>query len=192
MKIYRAVPRKGFDPEKIYKGHSSGRLPANVPYVVDNLWEFTRPADKPSRRHSVFACPAPELTFGNAAAGGLSPDEYIACELHFKGPQPTPFQLSERDARYHDDAYQLPKLVNKKLENWSDRSPESKIALAPLFLPGTTAEELVAAMRSCSELDRLVKDLAATVTMWSDTPDPAVGEITFQLGAEHSYILVAL
>jgi hypothetical protein len=42
MKIYRAVPRKGFNPEKVYRSHSSGRLPGNVPYVVDNLWEFTR------------------------------------------------------------------------------------------------------------------------------------------------------
>ena len=190
MKIYRAVPRKGFDPDKVYKAHSSGRLPGNVPYVVDNLWELMRPADKPSRRHAVFACPAPELTFGNAAAGGLSPDEYLACELIFKGPKPTPFQLSKLDARHHNDVYQLPKLVNKKLGSWSDRSPESKLAFASLFLPGTTSDELAAARRGSSELDSLVEELAAAVTMWFDTPDRAVGEITFQLGAEHSYILI--
>jgi hypothetical protein len=33
------------------------RPPGNIPYIVDNLWEWMRPDSFPCRRHSVFASP---------------------------------------------------------------------------------------------------------------------------------------
>jgi hypothetical protein len=37
------------------------RPPSNVPYIVDNLWEWKRPEGYPNRRYSVFCSPSPEI-----------------------------------------------------------------------------------------------------------------------------------
>lgn len=36
-KLYRAVLKQNFNPLKIYSKYSTPRMPANIPYVVDNL-----------------------------------------------------------------------------------------------------------------------------------------------------------
>lgn len=190
MKIFRAVPRDGFNQDKVYKWRDDSRLPGNVPYLVDNLWEFARPEGRPSRRRAVFASPTAALTLGGASAGGLSPDQYIPCELIFSVPMPATFQLSVTDARYHPDVGRLPKLVNSELARWSESGLERKLELAPLFLPGTTAAELSTAMQGSQKLRELVEKAAAAVTMWSDIPDPSKGEISFELGKDHSYTLI--
>lgn len=189
MKIFRAVPRDGYEPGKVHQWRDGSRLPGNVPYLVDNMWEFTRPQDKPSRRRAVFASPSAELTLQGASAGGLSADKYVPCELIFSLPMPVPFQLSVPDARFHPDVSKLPKLVNHHLKGWGNRGFERKMALAPLFLPGIAADELLIAMQASQELRELVETAAAAVTMWSDIAAPATGEISFELGVDHTYTL---
>ena len=60
--IYR-VARKTDD--SIIPAATTSRPPGNVPYYVDNIWEWLRPEGAPSRRKAAFASPTPEL----AAAG---------------------------------------------------------------------------------------------------------------------------
>nr|WP_217346317.1 hypothetical protein [Noviherbaspirillum sp. L7-7A]MBV0880724.1 hypothetical protein [Noviherbaspirillum sp. L7-7A] len=188
MNIFRAVPRDGFNPNRVYEWRDGQRLPGNVPYLVDNLWEFTRPEEKPSRRRAVYASPTVELALDSASAGGLPRDKYIPCQIAFR-MLPEVFQLSVPDARHHLDVKRLQRLVHGKLANWSERGLDSKLALAPLFLPGTTREELSAAMKNNSELRHIVKEAAAAVTMWRDAPDTLRGEIIFEVDEANAYTL---
>ena len=71
-------------------------------------------------------------------------------------------------------------LAYATLQQWQRSFPH----IAPLL------EEALGYVFQQHAQREVVGELAAAVTMWSDTPDRAVGEITFQLGAEHSYILI--
>lgn len=193
MQLYRAVLRAGFQPDQIFKWRDGRRLPGNLPYLVDNLWEFTRPAGMPSRRSAVFASPTAALAVEGACAGKFKPEDFLALEVVFSKPPTKLMQLSVKDARYHPDAGVLQRLVNRLLDpehgRWNGRSDESKVRLAPLFMPGTSAEALERACERDKELRAIVDEAAAAVTMWADAPDVMVGEISFELGREDTYTL---
>jgi hypothetical protein len=144
MPIYRAVPRSKCTPGQEIRRSEGRRLPSHVSYLADNLWEFTPPPGMPSRRPAVYASPTPELALQNAA-GGLPRHEYLACVLEFHY-RPAIIQLTVSDARHHPDIKRLQQVVNESLRDWSATELERKLALAPLFLPGVTREELAAAM----------------------------------------------
>jgi len=188
MQIYRAVPRDGFDPTKIHTRHPSARLPGNVPYFVDNLWEFTRSEDKPSRRHAVYASPTAELALDGAAGVGLPQDGFIACRVECRTP-PKVFQLSVTDARYHPDVKRLQRAVHDKLARAAAAGLDARLALAPLFLPGLTRHELMTAMEANAPLRQLVEELAPAVTLWADTPNAAIGELFFEIDEDNAYTL---
>ena len=191
MKLFRAVPRAGFDPVRTYTGRAETRLPGNLPYLIDNLWEYTRPANMPSRRTAVFASPSAALALAGAIAGDRSADQYHALEVMLARMPAKLMQLSTRDARYHPDLPRLQKIVNGAAGGWFGRNAASKAPLAPLFLPGTTKEELVSAMVESSELRALVERAAAKITMWSDPPDQEQGEIVFELEPDNWFTLQA-
>jgi hypothetical protein len=190
MPLYRAVRRSTLNAGQENLRNPGRRLPGNVSYLVDNLWEFTRPAGKPSRRHAVYASPTPQLALENASAGALGQDQYAACELRFRY-QPAMIQLTVSDARYHPDIRNIQSLVNQELREWASGSLQDKLALAPLFLPGVTREELGSAMAGHPQLHELVRKAAAEVTIW--TPDAAEvtpdGELFFEIADDNSYTL---
>lgn len=188
MKIFRAVPHVTFNPEHEYRRHPGTRLPANVPYLVDNLWEFTRPDAMPSRRKSVYASPTAALALDGAAGVGRPKDGFIACRVECRSA-PKTFQLSVADARYHPDVKKLQKTVHDRLAGPVPVGLEDKLALAPLFVPGMTRDELQAAVDGNAGLRELVMELAALVTLWKDTPDPAVGELFFEIDEDNTYTL---
>jgi hypothetical protein len=186
MKMFRAVPHAKFADNFAWR--DGNRLPGNVPYFVDNLWEFTRPADKPSRRRAVYASPTAELALESASADVLKRHGYAVGLVEFQGPMPMLFQISVKDARYHKDIGSLQKLVNEAFQGGT-RKLESRLALAPLFLPGTKPDELVTAISSSAELGILIDKLAGAVTIWNDIADPGVGEISFELPQQTTYSL---
>ncbi len=188
MKIFRAVPRINFNPEHEYGRHPGTRLPGNVPYLVDNLWEFTRPDDMPSRRNSVYASPTAALALDGAAGVEQPQEGFIACRVECRSPLKI-FQLSVADARYHPDVKKLQKVVHAKLAGQDPVGVEGKLALAPLFVPGMTRDELKASMVGNSRLRDLVMALAALVTLWKDTPNSAVGELFFEIDEGNIYTL---
>lgn len=188
MKIFRAVPRTNFDPAREYRRHPGTRLPRNVPYLVDNLWEFTRPDDMPSRRHSVYASPTAALALDGAAGVGQLQDGFVASRVECRS-SPKTFQLSVADARYHPDVKRLQTVVHDKLAGPDPVGFESKLALAPLFVPGMTRDELKTAMEGNAGLRDLVMELALLVTLWKDTPNSAVGELFFELDEDNMYKL---
>lgn len=188
MPIYRAVPRDSYDPGQVHVRHPGSRLPANVPYFVDNLWELARPADKPSRRHAVYASPTVELALDGAAGIGQLQDGFIACRLEFLAP-PKMCQLSVADARYHADVKRLQRAAHERLTGLVPKGLDARLALAPLFLPGLTRNELVGLMNGSAPLREFVEALAATVTVWNDVPAAATGELFFELEEGNSYTL---
>lgn len=188
MPIFRAVRLDAYDPDQIHVRHNGQRLPKNVPYFIDNLWEYARPGGMPSRRHAVYASPTPELALAGASPGRQVSNQHIACVVSFRN-EPRIFRLSVADARDHPDVKKLQGLVHDRLTNWGQRGLYSKLGLAPLFMPGTTREELSAAMKSYPELQAIVDELAAAVTIWDDIANPLSGEIIFELDADNAYTL---
>ena len=191
MTIFRAVPRAGFDPAREYTRHPGTRLPANVPYLVDNLWEFTRPDHLPSRRKSVYASPTAALALDGAAGAGRPQDGYIACRVECRRP-PKSFQLSVADARYHPDVRALQKVVHARLTGLGPAALQDKLGLAPLFVPGMTRDELKTAMEANAALRDLLVELAALVSLWADIPDGGAGELFFEIDEDNAYTLYPL
>jgi hypothetical protein len=190
MTLYRAVPRDTLQAGVNMHRNPGRRLPGNVPYLVDNVWEYVRPDDMPSRRHAIYASPTPELALQNAIAGGLAPDEYVACRLAFRY-QPALIQLTVNDARHHPDIRRLQQLVNKELRHWAAHALQAKLSLAPLFLPGISKDELGSAAAGDALLDALLRKAAGAVTIWS--PDPGKvnpdGELFFEIAEDNFYTL---
>lgn len=185
MKLYRAIPESDFKSDKIYKKHPQSRLPSNIPYVVDNLWEFFRPEDNPSRRFAVYASTTIDLALSNASA--YTTDKYIAFELKFKY-SPKAMQLSVKDARYHTD---IKKIQNKIHSYLYACSFEKKEQVSLLFIPSITKDNLVEKMKNNTTLITLVDNLKNDVTIWQDTPD-IDGEMLFELEHDNSYQLVSI
>lgn len=192
MKFFRAVPAAAYTPGQEQRRYPGRRLPSNIPYMVDNLWEFTRPPERPSRRHAVYASPSPELALRYAVAGGAARAGYIACEMKFR-QDPAFMQLSVEDAKLHADILALQQFVNRQLGSWSALALECKRELAPLFLPGVTRAELLDAMAGSAMLASLVQESAALVSFW--WPDGAVretGELFFEIDDDNAYTLEAV
>lgn len=167
------------------------RLPSNVPFVVDNIWEFTRPDDMPSRRQCVCASPAPALALEGASQGEAEREAYRVCRLELVG-SPRLQQIDVRDARYHVDIGEVQQAILAKLRagTWSEAALEHKLALAPLFLPGVTRDELRQAMARDALLDATVRAAAERVTLWKRLAAPhPEGEIFFELDEGQTFIL---
>lgn len=189
MKIFRAVPKANLAPGKLHSRHAGSRLPGNLPYFLDNLWEYTRPPAMPSRRQAVFASPTTELAIASACPTAANRDDYIALEVRFHSLPKKLMQLSVKDARYHKDVSTLQKFVNKQWRRLEERTLESKLSWAPFFLPGTSAAELSAALAGSASLRALIDDATGLVRIWDDAPDIACGEISFELEDDNFYTL---
>ncbi|MFW5836426.1 MAG: hypothetical protein ACOCVM_00355 [Desulfovibrionaceae bacterium] len=110
--------------------HPMRRIPHNIPYLVDNLWEWRRPEAFPSRRHAIFASPTPQ------AARRSGQDSAALCRVDIRGE----FDLCQdnefEDARMHPECRTLPMLVLKLLgREWAEASLEEKAGAAPLWSP---------------------------------------------------------
>lgn len=188
MTIYRAVAKGKFKQGDIIGRTDGRRLPGNVPYLVDNLWEFCRPEHLPSRRHSLYASATPALALQNASAH--APEGYIAYRMEFATP-PAMYQLPVPDARDHADIKVLQPCVSRLLRKSGSATVAEKLAIAPLFLPGITKEELASAMVEHAVLREVVEEACKLVTFW--TTDQATvapdGELFFELVDGNTYTL---
>lgn len=189
--LYRAELRSKLQTGVLISRFNGRRLPSNVPFAVDNIWEYTRPDTMPSRRHSVYASPTPVLALAGASQGSASRDDYVVCRLELVG-SPRLLQIEVEDARYHRDVEAVQREILRRLRvgDWAQAPLEHKLALAPLFLPGVTRAELQQALQHDAWLAEVVDSAAALVTLW--TPPPArnaQGEIFFELDEGQGYVL---
>ena len=200
MKLYRAVPRqKAPSSQELHARSTTLRAPSNVPYVVDNLWEAFRPDNMPSRRNAVYASPTPELALANASSstiGDESRTAYLVFEVSIKGA----FKLAHltvTDARYHSDIRQLPKAILDVLgKDFSALPMAERIAVAPLFMPYMTKEDIQALAASTPLVRDCLDKARAVSTFWKSartTPcEVSAGELFFELATDSAYHLLAL
>lgn len=187
MKMYRAVPKASFDPNARFEALTTRRTPSNVPYLVDNVWEWLRPEHAPSRRHAMYASPTPELALENASAIGSDPSKYVVCELEVSGPGLVLAHLLVKDARYHDDIGKIVRHVTGAMGRSFGNMPlAEKTAHSALYLPGVSKEELSEYFESTDVAKQLATELRALSMFWQDasyTPQDHNGEFFFEIPA---------
>ncbi|MGY6551703.1 MAG: hypothetical protein ACXIT4_07360 [Erythrobacter sp.] len=170
--IYRAA---GIAETQGVKPRSTPRKPGNVAFYVDNIWEWLRPENMPSRRYVAFGSPKPEI------AAQLAKRDLTDVYLVEPGEGTRFCQLAGDnapiDARFHPDCDRL-KLVIKSLDGaWHSADLEVRMQLAPLFLPCSSKAEIAELM----EMDGLPFDpekIRQESTFWQDVRlfDPSSGD----------------
>ena len=181
--LYRAEP---FSEALLHAGRltpkQSVRLPSNLPYVVDNLWEVLRPADMPSRRHALYASPTPELAKANCSARE-SGEGFCVYELKIDGAHSIT-QIPQKDARDHPDKKNIAKLIQKEQARIANAPMTEKPWIALLFMPGATKHDWDVACQESKTANWLVDEMQAMSTFWKDAGTPVAdkdGELFIQL-----------
>lgn len=201
MKMYRAITRESYQKNMgQIPRFMTPRLPSNVPYVVDNLWEYLRSESNPSRRHAVYASPTPSLALQNASSGSASRDDYVVCEVIVDVSQVRIAHLGVTDARYHDDIRVISQFVSKNSMRLMEeaKDPALKFRNAAIFAPGVGSD-----LNSLCLDDRIVGSFADELlnyaernsTFWNDAsscPGDHDGELFFELlhGASYGLKLI--
>ena len=188
MTLYRAIPANNDHQfPKFYPHLDTRRIPGNVPYLVDNLWEWLRPEGRPSRRHAAYASPTPALALAAAAPRPEDQAHYVVTTVTFPGHHAMA-QLPVADARFHGDTRILPKLLNVALGlRWPELNDAQRLRLTALYLPASSREDVNSAMLELPEATR--QEVVALSTFWQDAtlihPDQHAfehpeGELFFQ------------
>lgn len=160
--IYRAVVKlKSLEVEI----RNTQRLPGYIPYFVDNIWEWLRPLEFPSRRFSAFASPTAQLA---AEAVNCSLEHVYCVEMTSFGKAcqiinaPDPI-----DAKLHPDVNRIKSVISKSLpRDWFDRSLAERLNLAALFLPCASRDEIDNLMSGATPFD--IDEIRGAVTLWGD------------------------
>ena len=163
--IYRAI--KNADTSKISTPYPTRRQPGNVPYLVDNLWAWTRPEGYPDRRHAAYASPSPEQAVQSAE------DKAKAYHVSFQGDY-TLAQLGTDypDAKQHPDCRKLKREVQEALDgneghfSWATRPASDKDPAGQLYYPCLTAEEVEAVFQSVDTLRAHRDAIRDAVEFW--------------------------
>lgn len=190
-KFYRAV--KTLTPaelDEVHRWRPTMRLPANVPYIVDNLWEYLRPAHMPCRRHAVYVSPSPELAIECAARPGER-SNYTAYEVEISGSYKIT-QLDVEDARYHPDVSAVLRLVRQEQATWHALPWSIQLCLGMLFTPGSTKGMWERVAREDATASRFMELMRNESTFWTTAHRARVAnsvEHFFELGSTSCYRL---
>ncbi len=191
--IYRSV----VEPPKItpilIRSNEIPRPPHNVPYIVDNLWEWKRPQGYPSRRYSAFASPQPALAREAGPKGGTP------CSVQLNGRYTLSQLIGWRDARDHPDCDLLRRLLIDKLgQEWIASEMGEKAEIGRLWMPCLEKADMNRLFDTAGILKELSADLYDAIGYWDTVvlidsaekiPDPE-GELFFE--ARDGYYLTRL
>lgn len=185
IELFRAIPKsKLAKSAESYRRQSTLRIPSNVPFVVDNLWEWLRPDSMPSRRHAIYASATPELALENASAPLVEGDYYVACRVVVDAKEIRMAQLHMSDARHHEDIRMISRWLSRHSQEFTEIPLAERQALALLFTPGLRRNEL----EDLRKQNPLIQDLCAYVreqsTFWPTAftqPNGTSGELFFEL-----------
>jgi hypothetical protein len=180
--IYRVARNVG---DGGYAPATTSRAPGNVPYFVDNIWEWLRPEGAPSRRRAAFASPTPEL-----AAAGAQGDVSDAWRVELIDDKPA-YQIVRgphpQDAKYHADIARLKSLIIGGLRghSWFDLPLSERKPELDLFVPCVSQADMRAIIGASIKLNG--ETLRAACSFWSDVeafdprqgPPHPTGEIFF-------------
>ncbi len=183
MGIFRSLIEHSGSPDEIIKCHETMRPPSNVPYLVDNLWEWKRFMKYPSRRFSVFASPSPSLAIESGQPGGKVysvhfSGKFIACQL-----------ITHQDSKFHLECHSLLKLIIKLVgKAWINSKMSEKERLGRLWMPCLRKKEVENIFDDSEILRGLSKQIYDEIKYWDsivslDNPENIpcpTGEIFFQ------------
>jgi hypothetical protein len=194
--LFRAIPQsKLAESSDGYRRQTTLRIPSNVPYVVDNLWEWLRPDSMPSRRHAVYASGSPELALENASAPLADGDCYVACRVVVGADEIRVAQLQISDARNHEDIRMISRWLSRHSRDFTEISLAQRQVLALLFSPGLRQEELEDMRQQNPLIERLCVHVQEHSTLWSTAttaPNATAGELFFELLGSALYRLSPL
>ncbi|THG72201.1 hypothetical protein E5198_17235 [Pseudomonas sp. A-1] len=191
--LFRAVPESRLaEANDGYQRQSTLRIPSNVPYVVDNIWEWLRPASMPSRRHAVYASPTPELALENASAPLADGDRYVACRVIVGADEIRVAQLEVSDARNHTDIRMITRWLSLHSRELTEKPLADRQRLALLFSPGLRQDELETLRQQSPLIEQLCTHVQQHSTLWRtaySVPNATTGELFFELLGSASYRL---
>jgi len=196
MKMFRAVPKQGFDQNKVYVAQNTRRMPSNIPYLVDNIWEWLRPEEFPSRRFAAYASPTFELALENASAVGNNPKLYTVCEVAFNTHNIKIAHISVKDAREHKEISEIMRHVASRMgKHFSNMNIQEKAQHAALYMPSVSKEELNLYFTSSPSAEQLAEELSDMSTFWKEAsliPRGHDGELFFEVSGDVSYTLIPI
>lgn len=182
-KIFHA--KKDAEIGKTYTPYSTRRPPANVPYLVDNLWEWDRTnqnEDYPSRRNAKFASPSKEQARDSAYVDSL---DQVYC-VEFVGEAAVAQMTTDKDAKEHRDVRALRKLIVQQLDgnerrySWASQSLDQKTNAGRLFKPCLTADEVGLILRETDELNP--GHIREEIEFWDDVVPIEPGNLNNKFG----------
>ena len=192
MPLFRAVPDSHASSRgEPQRSRDSVRIPSNVPYVVDNLWESLRHDHLPSRRHAVYASPTPEQALRCASPSGRNVDLSVY-EVVIDGPILLA-QLQVEDARFHRDIPAAQRELQTIMSALLAAPLQEKQVTSLLFMPACSKDDWRHAVEHSPVAADFAQAAGALSTFWGEVstePTESTGELFFQLGAGASYRLV--
>jgi hypothetical protein len=166
--IFRAVKAKT-DIKRPQSYLHTMRPPGNVPYIVDNLWEWKRPVQYPNRRYSAFASPTQELALLSAGKDAIAYKvnflgNYKLCQL-MKNKD---FNRNE-DSKHHPDCTKLRRLLLNRLSpQWVDKELHAKSDIGRLWIPCLRKGEVDALFETIEALKNIRQEIFDAITYWDD------------------------
>jgi len=150
----------------IYEYRTTRRIPGNVSYLVENLWEWLRPEGFPSRRRCVCASPAPE--HAHAGDQAFNANQSFLTEVILLG-KASIAQVPQKDIAYHPDVKLLPRtFLDFFGSEWPELTASHRMDMAPLFLPVIAPEEVEATLQNIKRGPELSEVIRAKSTLWHD------------------------
>ena len=185
MPVFRA--QEASAPHGLVYGRlPTKRLPKDVPFLVDNAWEWVRACvypTYPSRRYAVFA-----------AASVASARQWATNTAHVyevilpASQRVAQHRLQEAIVR-HADLQTVQRMVSSVLQKsgCADRPLAERSSQACLFAPGLDAAEVGAILRAWPEIGALQDELLERLTFWREVglisaaeARPELGEVFFE------------
>ena len=162
--LYRAFRSKW---ETYVPRVATWRPPGHVPYVVDNLWEWVRPEECPTRRTAAFASPS--------SAEAKADGRIFVYRLSLPAGS-TVAQLNGLvDSKLHTEVDRLRDLIKKALDPaWFSKELTNKGSEASLFRPCLHAKEVDSIVSGSKILSGI--GLREQIRYWSDIRLIALGE----------------
>lgn len=165
MTFYHAI--ENASDGDIKSSYPTRRVPKNVPYVVDNLWAWTKPSQYADRRNSAYASPTPEQA-GKFGDGDIYQVEVLGDSAVICQVIDPEIDDSKKHWDVTDSGVQKAVLGLLGKYDWTERPVDTKARAGRLFLPAVAPEEVNAILDDigASENDR--QALRDAVTYWDD------------------------
>lgn len=151
------------------------RVPTNVPYVVDNLWEWARPEGYPSRRAAAYASPSIEEVKANG--------RIFVYRLKLPAGSVVAQLEGIADSTFHTEVVELRGLLIKALgADWFSKELPLKGNEALLYCPCLHKDDVESIVSNSSILSSI--GLREKIRYWSNIRLLNIDEAPLALSGE--------